>query len=134
MCLIRVLNSACSPVTARSNSTDTSSSSVCDGSSTKPSSRNRYSPFFVNIVAKKTVIANSDFHKPKHIYSWKTLIYAGKDSEAIKDCIRRNEHVAITLYRDFAGASPGHTRHGFDTPAPAVHYFQDRFPLHVVNS
>jgi hypothetical protein len=24
-------------------------------------------------------IANSDFHKPKHIYSWKTLIHAGKD-------------------------------------------------------
>ena len=79
-------------------------------------------------------IANSDFHKPKHIYSWKTLIHAQKDSEAIKDCIRRNEHVAITLYRDFADASPGHTRHGFDTPAPAVHYFQDRLPLHAVNS
>jgi hypothetical protein len=41
---------------------------------------------------------------------------------------------AITLYRDFAGASPGHTRHGFDTPVPAVHYFQDRLPLHAVNS
>ena len=79
-------------------------------------------------------IANSDFHKPKHIYSWKTLIHAEKDSEAIKDCIRRNEHVAITLYRDFTGASPGHTRHGFDTPAPAFHYFQDRLPLHAVNS
>jgi UDP-N-acetylglucosamine:LPS N-acetylglucosamine transferase len=79
-------------------------------------------------------IANSDFHKPKHIYSWKTLIHAEKDSEAIKDCIRRNEHVAITLYRDFARASTGHTRHGFDTPAPAVHYFQDRLPLHAVNS
>lgn len=79
-------------------------------------------------------IANSDFHKPKHIYSWKTLIYAAKDSEAIKDCIRRNEHVAITLYRDFAGASTSRPRHGFDTPAPAVHYFQDRLPLRVVNS
>jgi UDP-N-acetylglucosamine:LPS N-acetylglucosamine transferase/predicted metal-dependent phosphoesterase TrpH len=79
-------------------------------------------------------IANSDFHKPKHIYSWKTLIHAEKDSEAIKDCIRRNEHVAITLYRDFAGAAPGHTRHGFDAPAPAVHYFQDRLPLPAINS
>jgi UDP-N-acetylglucosamine:LPS N-acetylglucosamine transferase len=79
-------------------------------------------------------IANSDFHKPKHIYSWKTLIHAEKDAEAIKDCIRRNEHVAITLYRDFADASPGHTRHGFDGPAPAVHYFQDRLPLPAVNS
>jgi hypothetical protein len=40
----------------------------------------------------------------------------------------------ITLYRDFAGASPGHTRHGFDVPAPAFYYFQDRLPLRAVNS
>jgi len=45
-------------------------------------------------------LANSDFHKPKHIYSWKTLLYCDKDPEAIKDCVRRNQHVAITLYRD----------------------------------
>ncbi len=79
-------------------------------------------------------IANSDFHKPKHIYSWKTLIYAAKDPESIKDCIRRNEHVAITLYRDFAGVSAGQVRHEFDTPAAAVHYFQDRLPLRAANS
>ena len=79
-------------------------------------------------------IANSDFHKPKHIYSWKTLIYSAKDSEAIKDCIRRNEHVAITLYRDFARAASSHTRHSFDSPAAAVHYFQERLPLRAVNS
>ncbi|HKW28986.1 MAG TPA: PHP domain-containing protein, partial [Verrucomicrobiae bacterium] len=79
-------------------------------------------------------IANSDFHKPRHIYSWKTLIHCEKDAEAIKDCIRRNEHVAITLYRDFAGAVPGHGRHGFDSPAASVQYFQDRLPLHAINS
>jgi len=45
-------------------------------------------------------IANSDFHKPKHIYSWKTLVNCEKDAEAIKQCIRTNEHLAITLYRD----------------------------------
>jgi processive 1,2-diacylglycerol beta-glucosyltransferase len=45
-------------------------------------------------------IANSDFHKPKHIYSWKTLLRCEKDAEAIKQCIRENEHVAITLYRE----------------------------------
>ncbi|MEI8042658.1 MAG: PHP domain-containing protein [Verrucomicrobiota bacterium] len=45
-------------------------------------------------------LANSDFHKPKHIYSWKTLLHCEKDVEAIKDCIRRNEHVSLTLYRD----------------------------------
>lgn len=45
-------------------------------------------------------VANSDFHKPKHIYSWKTLLHCEKDPEAIKQCIRQNEGVAITLYRD----------------------------------
>jgi processive 1,2-diacylglycerol beta-glucosyltransferase len=49
-------------------------------------------------------LANSDFHKPKHIYSWKTLLYCEKDPEAIKDCIRRNEHVSLTLYRDGVNA------------------------------
>jgi hypothetical protein len=46
-------------------------------------------------------VANSDFHKPKHIYSWKTLLNCEKSAEAIKDCVKKNEHVAITLYRDF---------------------------------
>jgi processive 1,2-diacylglycerol beta-glucosyltransferase len=45
-------------------------------------------------------LANSDFHKPKHIYSWKTLLHCEKDAEAVKDCIRRNQHVSLTLYRD----------------------------------
>jgi UDP-N-acetylglucosamine:LPS N-acetylglucosamine transferase/histidinol phosphatase-like PHP family hydrolase len=47
-------------------------------------------------------LANSDFHKPKHIYSWKTLLRCAKDADAIKACIRKNEQVAITLYRDGA--------------------------------
>ena len=45
-------------------------------------------------------LANSDFHKPKHIYSWKTILHCDKDPETIKSCIRRNERLAITLYRD----------------------------------
>jgi UDP-N-acetylglucosamine:LPS N-acetylglucosamine transferase len=45
-------------------------------------------------------LANSDFHKPKHIYSWKTLVSCDKTPEAIKECIRRNERIAITLYRE----------------------------------
>jgi UDP-N-acetylglucosamine:LPS N-acetylglucosamine transferase len=51
-------------------------------------------------LKRMAFLANSDFHKPKHIYSWKTLLHCEKDPEAIKDSIRRNEHVAITLYRD----------------------------------
>jgi UDP-N-acetylglucosamine:LPS N-acetylglucosamine transferase/predicted metal-dependent phosphoesterase TrpH len=58
-------------------------------------------------------VANSDFHKPRHIFSWKTLIYAEKEPEAIKDCVRRNQHVAITLYRDLARQTETAARHGF---------------------
>ena len=79
-------------------------------------------------------IANSDFHKPKHIYSWKTLIHCEKDTKAIKYCIRRNEHVAITLYRDFANAPANRSRHGFDSPTAAIPYFQGPVALHAVNS
>jgi UDP-N-acetylglucosamine:LPS N-acetylglucosamine transferase len=45
-------------------------------------------------------LANSDFHKPKHIYSWKTLVSCEKNADAIKECIRKNERIAITLYRE----------------------------------
>jgi processive 1,2-diacylglycerol beta-glucosyltransferase len=45
-------------------------------------------------------LANSDFHKPKHIHSWKTVLFCEKDSEAIKQCVRENRDVALTLYRD----------------------------------
>ncbi len=45
-------------------------------------------------------VANSDLHKPKHIYSWKTMLFCEKNPEAIKECVRRNRDVAITLYRD----------------------------------
>jgi len=44
-------------------------------------------------------VANSDFHKPKHIHSWKTLLFCAKDPEAIKACIRENRDVSITFYR-----------------------------------
>jgi predicted metal-dependent phosphoesterase TrpH len=45
-------------------------------------------------------LASSDFHKPKHIFSWKTVLFCEKEPEAIKQCIRVNRNVAITLYRD----------------------------------
>jgi hypothetical protein len=34
------------------------------------------------------------------LISWKTLLFCEKDPEAIKDCIRKNQDVSITLYRD----------------------------------
>ena len=51
-------------------------------------------------LRKLPFIASSDFHKPKHIHSWKTLLWCEKDPEAIKQCIRLNRDVSLTLYRD----------------------------------
>jgi hypothetical protein len=51
-------------------------------------------------LRKLPFIASSDFHKPKHIQSWKTLLFCEKDPEAIKQCIRLNRDVSLTLYRD----------------------------------
>jgi hypothetical protein len=79
-------------------------------------------------------IANSDFHKPKHIYSWKTLIHCEKDPEAIKDCIRRNEHVAITLYRDFAPAPALNARHSFAAQIETPRLFKETTNLAAINS
>lgn len=52
-------------------------------------------------------VANSDFHKPKHIYSWKTLVSCEKCPDAIKECIRKNERIAITLYREDEAVTRG---------------------------
>ncbi len=51
-------------------------------------------------LRKLPFIASSDFHKPKHIHSWKTVLYCEKEAEAIKHCIRVNRDVSLTLYRD----------------------------------
>jgi UDP-N-acetylglucosamine:LPS N-acetylglucosamine transferase len=51
-------------------------------------------------LKKLPFIASSDFHKPKHIHSWKTMLYCEKEAEAIKHCIRVNRDVSLTLYRD----------------------------------
>jgi predicted metal-dependent phosphoesterase TrpH len=51
-------------------------------------------------LKKLPFIASSDFHKPRHIHSWKTVLYCEKEAEAIKHCIRVNRDVSLTLYRD----------------------------------
>jgi predicted metal-dependent phosphoesterase TrpH len=61
---------------------------------------NRDDVFNVVSLKKYPYIANSDFHKARHLYSWKTLLNCSKDTESIKHCIRHNKGVAITLFRD----------------------------------
>ncbi len=51
-------------------------------------------------LRKYNYIANSDFHEPCHLYSWKTLIRSEKNTEAIKDAIRTNKNIAIYLMRN----------------------------------
>jgi len=60
---------------------------------------NRDDVFNVVSLKKYPYIANSDFHKARHLYSWKTLLNCEKDKEAIKTCIKHNKGVAITLFR-----------------------------------
>ncbi|MEI6568396.1 MAG: hypothetical protein WCR20_17085, partial [Verrucomicrobiota bacterium] len=59
---------------------------------------NRSQLFSQASLKRLPFLANSDFHKPKHIFSWKTLLHCEKDRTAIKECIRRNEQVGMTLY------------------------------------
>jgi predicted metal-dependent phosphoesterase TrpH len=61
---------------------------------------NRDDLFNVIGLKKFNYIANSDFHKPRHLYSWKTLLKCEKNTEAIKSAIRDNRLVAVYLFRN----------------------------------
>ncbi|MGB2600624.1 MAG: PHP domain-containing protein [Candidatus Omnitrophota bacterium] len=54
-----------------------------------------------NVIGLKrfNYIAGSDFHEPRHVYSWKTLIRSEKNTKAIKEAIRENRNIAIYLFR-----------------------------------
>ena len=61
---------------------------------------NRDDLFSVTSLKHYPYVANSDFHKPKHLYSWKTLVRSEKNRTAVKEALRRNVDVALTLYRN----------------------------------
>jgi len=61
---------------------------------------NRDDLFSVTSRKHYPYIANSDFHKRKHLYSWKTLLRCEKDWTAIARTLRSNVDVAVTLYRN----------------------------------
>jgi 3',5'-nucleoside bisphosphate phosphatase len=60
---------------------------------------NRDDLFSVTSLKHFPYIANSDFHKPKHLYSWKTLLRAEKSWESIKSALKANVDVGLMLYR-----------------------------------
>lgn len=61
---------------------------------------NRDDLFSVTSLKHFPYVANSDFHKPKHLYSWKTLVRCEKKWEAIARTLRENVDIALTLYRN----------------------------------
>jgi predicted metal-dependent phosphoesterase TrpH len=61
---------------------------------------NRDDVFNVISLKKYPYIAGSDFHRTRHLYSWKTMLNCEKEIGAIKQCIRYNRGVAITLFRN----------------------------------
>jgi predicted metal-dependent phosphoesterase TrpH len=61
---------------------------------------NRDDVFNVISLKKYPYIAGSDFHRVRHLYSWKSLLNCKKEVESIKQCIRSNWGVAITLFRN----------------------------------
>jgi predicted metal-dependent phosphoesterase TrpH len=66
---------------------------------------NRDDLFSVTSLKHYPYIANSDFHKAKHLYSWKTLLRCEKSWEAIAQTLRANVDVALMLYRNGSWAA-----------------------------
>jgi predicted metal-dependent phosphoesterase TrpH len=66
---------------------------------------NRDDLFSVTSLKHFPYVANSDFHKPKHLYSWKTLVRSEKSWPAVMQALRRNVDIALTLYRNGSWAA-----------------------------
>jgi predicted metal-dependent phosphoesterase TrpH len=66
---------------------------------------NRDDLFSVTSLKHYPYVASSDFHKPKHLYSWKTLLRCEKSWDAIAPTLRSNVDVALTLYRNGSWAA-----------------------------
>ena len=66
---------------------------------------NRDDLFSITSLKHYPYIANSDFHKAKHLYSWKTLVRCEKNWEAIAFTLRENVDIALTLYRNGSWAA-----------------------------
>jgi predicted metal-dependent phosphoesterase TrpH len=64
---------------------------------------NRDDLFSVTSLKHYPYVANSDFHKPKHLYSWKTLLRCEKNWPSVKAALKTNRDVGLMLYRSEEG-------------------------------
>ena len=51
-------------------------------------------------LKKYNYVANGDFHRRNHLYSWKTMIKCAKNTEAIKQAVRDNTRISLYLFRE----------------------------------
>jgi hypothetical protein len=49
------------------------------------------------VVSRESLphIANSDFHRPEHLYAWKTLLKAEKTARSVLDALRRASGIGV---------------------------------------
>jgi predicted metal-dependent phosphoesterase TrpH len=66
---------------------------------------NRDDLFSVTSLKHYPYVANSDFHKAKHLYSWKTLLRCEKQWADVAATLRANVDVAVMLYRNGSWAA-----------------------------
>ena len=61
---------------------------------------NRDDLFSVTSLKHYPYVASSDFHKAKHLYSWKTLLRCEKTWPSVRRALCENVDVALTLFRN----------------------------------
>lgn len=67
---------------------------------------NRRDLFSVTSLGPYPYIANSDFHRPGHLASWKTLLRADRNWPAVCAALRANVDVAVVMHQGPAVAAP----------------------------
>ena len=56
--------------------------------------------------AKLPFVGNSDFHKPQHLYAWKTLLPCEKRLDAVMQTLRRGDGLALTRLNGALNEAP----------------------------
>ena len=63
-------------------------------------------------IPDEIIVVNKRLPQAKHLYSWKTLLRCEKAWPAIRNALRHNVDVALTLYRN--GSWPADTQENQD--------------------
>ena len=59
------------------------------------------------VVSRESLphMANSDFHRPEHLYAWKTLLNAEKKRESVLAALRRGAGIGVLRLTEEAAAT-----------------------------